>query len=419
MNKILTTLLVMVSAVVTAQENKILTLENCWRLAEENYPLVKKRGLISKSSDYNLSNISRGYLPQFGIYGQATYQSEVTSVPVSIPGIDAPKASKDQYKLYGELNQVLYDGGQIHQQKQTEKARKSVESQKLEVELYGLKERVSNLYFGILIVNDQLLQNELLKSDIQIGIKTVEAQITNGTALRSNADILKAELLRATQQTITLKNNKSAYLEMLGLFTGQELNENTPLETPQTPIFQNEINRPELALYQYQNESLELQKKTISTSNLPRLNLFVQGGVGNPALNIFNDGLDSYYMGGMKLNWNLTGFYTSKKQKEIINLNKLDTEAQKETFLFNTNFTLKQQNAEIAKLNQYVTTDNEIIKLRGNVKKAAFAQLQNGVITANDFLKEVNAENEAVQNKIMHQTELLLAQYNEKITRGL
>ncbi|HMK06217.1 MAG TPA: TolC family protein [Flavobacterium sp.] len=403
-----------------AQEKKVLTLEleQCYRQAQEHYPLTKKRELIAQSKDYSLANISKGYLPQFGVYGQATYQSDVTKIPVSIPGITIPEVNKDQYKLYGELNQVIYDGGAIQQQKRIETSRKAIESEKLEVELYNLKDRINNLYFGILIVDEQLKQNELLKSDIQTGINTVDARIKNGTALRSNADVLKAEYLKVTQQTITLKSNKRAYLDMLGLFINAELDSNTILQKPETPVLASGINRPELKLYQAMNENFELEKKTLNANNLPKLNLFIQGGVGNPALNMFSDGFDSYYIGGIRLSWPLSGFYTQKKQKAILDINKLDTQAQQETFLFNTTHTVRQQNAEITKLQEYLAVDSDIITLRGNVKKSAVAQLQNGVITANDYVREVNAENESIQDKIMHETQLLLALYKQKIITG-
>ncbi|HMI08632.1 MAG TPA: TolC family protein [Flavobacterium sp.] len=418
MKKSLILLFFLTSIGIGAQNLKTLTLEQCWQLAEQNYPLSKKRELISKTREYTLENISKGYLPQFGVYAQATYQSDVTKIPIAIPGVEIPEQNKDQYKAYAEVNQLIYDGGVLQQQKRTEMAHKAVETQKLEVELYNLRERINALYFGILIISEQQKQNELLKDDINIGLKTTEAQIANGTSFRSNADLLKAELLKADQQSITLRNNKKAYLQMLGLFIGSEPDEETVLQKPEAPLVAKSINRPELELYNFQNESLELEKKTINAANLPRLNFFVQGGVGNPALNIFADGFDTYYVGGIRLNWSLSGLYTQKKQKAIIDLNKLDTETQREIFLFNTNQALQQQNAEITKLQEFLAVDGDIISLRNNVKKAALAQLQNGIINTGDYLREVNEENLALQNKSMHETELLLAQYREKTTRG-
>lgn len=400
------------------QERKILKLEDCYALAEENYPLSKKRDLIAKSSEYTIDNIAKGYYPKFDIFGQATYQSDVTKLPVRLPGLEVPILKNDQYRAYAEVNQLIYDGGALKQQKEIVEKQTKVSEQQLKVDLYAVKQRITELYFGILVFEEQLRQNDLLKNDINIGMKTVQAQLTNGTAFRSSLDLLKAEYLKADQIAIGIRNYRKSYLDMLGLFINLELASDTKLETPANVVTSTEIKRPELELFSYRNESLELGKKTIEIQNLPKFNFFVQGGMGNPGLNMLEEGWKGYYIGGVRLNWSLTGLYTDKKQKQIIDISKQQLEVDKEVFLFNTNQSVKQQNAEITKLEEYLVSDNEIITLRNNVKKAALAQLENGVIDSSDYLREVNEENTAMQNKIIHETDLLLAQYRQKLITG-
>lgn len=400
------------------QNDKLLKLKDCYVLAEENYPLSKKRDLIAKSSEFTIDNIAKGYYPRFDVFGQATYQSDVTKLPISLPGVDVPILNKDQYRAYAEVNQLIYDGGNLKQQKEVVKTQTKVSEQQLKVDLYAVKQRITELYFGILVFDEQLHQNDLLKNDINIGIKSVQAQLNNGTAYRSSLDLLKAEYLKADQIAIGIRNYKKAYLDMLGLFINLELSTNTKLETPDNIVNSIEINRPELALFNYRNESLELGKKSVEIANLPKFNFFVQGGYGNPALNVLKEGWKSYYSGGIRLNWSLTGLYTDKKQKQIIDLNKQQIEVDKEVFLFNTHQSIKQQTAEITKLEEYLGSDNEIITLRNNVKKAALAQLDNGVIDSSDYLREVNEANAATQNKIIHETDLLLAKYRQKLITG-
>lgn len=400
------------------QERRFLKLEDCYVLAEENYPLSKKRDLIAKSSEYTIDNIAKGYYPRFDVFGQATYQSDVTQLPFRPPGIEVPILKNDQYRAYAEVNQLIYDGGNLKQQKEIVEKQTKVSEQQLKVDLYAVKQRITELYFGILVFDEQLRQNDLLKNDIKIGMKTVEAQLVNGTAFRSNLDLLKAEYLKADQIAIGIRNYKKAYLDMLGLFINLELHPDTQLETPQNIVNSVEIKRPELELFNYRSESLELTKKSIEIANLPKFNFFVQGGAGNPGLNMLELGWKAYYIGGVRMNWSLTGLYTDKKQKQIIDINKDQLEVDKEVFLFNTNQSVKQQNAEITKLEEYLVSDNEIITLRNNVKKAALAQLENGVIDSSDYLREVNEENTATQNKIIHETDLLLAKYRQKLITG-
>jgi outer membrane protein TolC len=398
-----------------AQSNSI-TLDSCYFLARQNYPLIKQHELISKTSGYTLQNISKGFLPQININGQATYQSDVTQLPKTIPGV--PVLTKDQYKIYAEIDQLVYDGGLINAQKKIQEANTVVDQQKLEVELYKLKDRINQLYFGILLIDEQLKQNGLMKNDLQLALDKINAQIENGTALRSNADILKAELLKVNQQTIELNSNRKAFTEMLGLFINRSLDENLVFVKPENIIPSAEIKRPELLMFDSQSKFFDEQKTLLAARNRPKLSFFVQGGFGKPAFNILSNSFDPFYIGGLRLSFPLTGFYSLKNDRALIDLNNKNIEVQKETFLFNTNIAVKQQNADIVKFQQFLKTDDEIILLRTNVKKAALAQLENGIINSSDYLREVNAEDNARQNKILHQIQLLMAEYNEQNAVG-
>jgi outer membrane protein TolC len=395
-----------------------LTIQTCYQLARRQYPIIKQHDLIQQTNQYSIANIAAGYLPQFAINGQATYQSDVTQIPIKIQGIDIPQISKNQYKLYAELTQTIFDGGLNKQQKKIQNAGAAVEEQSLEVELYKLNDRINQLFFGILLIDEQLKQNTITNKDIEASLSKVAASVANGMALKINADVLNAEIIKNNQRAIELSAMRSAYLSMLEIFTGQDLNENTILEKPQPLLAQTEIHRPELNLYKQQTQLLDAQQNLITAKNLPKLGLFLQGGAGRPALNMLSNTFEPYYLGGVRLNWLLSGFYTSKKEKYIIDIKRKTIELQKETFLFNTNLIDKQQNADIIKWTLLLQTDDNIITLRTNIKNAAAAQLQNGVITGSDYIREVNAEDLAKQNKALHQIQLLLTQYSIKWNTG-
>lgn len=401
-----------------AGQGQSLTLDECYALAEQNYPLIKQRELIVQSKEYSLDNASKGFLPQFVINGQATYQSDVTRLPIESPGLRAPLISKDQYKVYGEASQTLYDGGVIREQKATLDVNAKVDEQKLEVELYKLKERVNQLFFGALMMDEQLKQNNLLIQDLQNGISKTGAAVANGTALKSSLNMLQAELLKAQQRGVELKATRMAYTDMLGLFINRALGDSATLVKPIAPVVEQEIRRPEMQLYLYQDQSTEVQYKMLAARNRPKVSLFLQGGFGRPALNMLDNTLKGYYLGGLRLNWSLSGLYTAKKDRALIDLTKRNIDVQRQTFLFNTNMTLQQQNREAAKYQQLLASDDEIIALRVSVKNAASAQLENGVIDTNDYLREVNAQDQAQQSKILHEIQFLMAQYNQKTTTG-
>lgn len=268
------------------------------------------------------------------------------------------------------------------------------------------------------MVNEQLKQNDLLKQDVQNGIDKEKALLANGVAYRSSVDELTAQMLQTDQSRVELLATRKAYLNMLSLFINQPVDENTKVETPPVPAVSDTISRPELLSYDYQKKIYDLQGKLLITQLMPKFGLFLQGGYARPGLNPLSNNFQWYYIGGLKLSWNFGSLYTLKNQRQLLNLNRQTLDVQKETFLFNTNLTQKQQNSDIDKYLQLIKRDDEIVGLRSSVKNASAAQLENGVLSAHDYITEVNAEDEARQNLILHQIQLLQARYSYQNTTG-
>lgn len=397
---------------INAQET--ITLEKCYQWSRDNYPLIKKQELIKKSEQYTIENALKGWLPQINIVGQATYQNEVTELPIKLPNVSVDPLSKDQYKVYADVSQNIFDGGNIKNQKIIAKAQSEIQSQQIEVELDKLKERINQIYFGILLTDKQLSQLQLTKLDINEGIKKAEAQLKNGVIFRSNLDVLKAELVKNEQREIELKSVKKTYLQMLSFFVKRNLDENTNLQTPEKLLITETNNRSELKLFDAQKMLIAAQKKLVNTKNTPKLGAFFQGGYGKPGFNMLKNEFDTFYMAGVRLNIPISGFYTKKNELQLLNNQSQDVEIQKENFLFNQNFTEIQQKSDLDKIQNLIDKDDELITLRKSIKNASLAQLENGVITTNDYLREVNAEEQAVLNKISHEIQYLLTQYNLK-----
>jgi outer membrane protein TolC len=395
-----------------------ISLEECYEKARANYPLIKQKELVSKSMEYSVANVQTGYLPQLSVNGQATYQSDVTRIPGGFSSIEP--LSKDQYKIYLELNQAIYDGGVTKKNSAIQETVAQVEDQKIEVELYKIKDRVNQIYFGALLINEQQVQNELVRKDLDASLSRMESAVRNGTAFRTNVDILQAEVLKTQQRAVELTAARKSYLDMLGMFIHETLSENTVLQKPIAPVVPTEstITRPEISLYNFQGQLLTAQQQLSNTRVTPRVNLFAQGGYGRPGLNQLLNEFDTYYIGGIRLSWNLGGFYNSGRDRQLLDLNLQSLNQQRETFVFNTNLSLRQQSNEITKLNDLLQIDEKLIDLRTKIKNTAKSQLDNGVITANDYLRELNAEDQAKQNLLVHQIQLLMTQYSQLATSG-
>lgn len=419
MKKILAAILILTGASLVKPQST-LTLDDCYSKARENYPLIKQKEYLAQSRDYSVGNIWRGYFPQINLSGQATYQSDVTSLPIAIPGMKIESLSKDQYKAVADVSQVIYDGGIMGAQADIQKAAAEADDQKIEIELLKVKERINQIFFGILLIDEQIIQTDLIKKDLGSSIDKMSAAFANGTATKPNVDILNAELLKTEQREIEIKSARKAYLEMLGLLINQKLDEDQKFSIPAITNFStgDSINRPELNLYASQEKIIENQKGLTTAKILPKANLFFQGGYGKPTLNMLKNNFDWFYIAGAKLTWSLSNLYTYGNECEINELNKKSVESQMQTFLLNTKISLAQQQNEIEKLNKLIKVDEEIISIRTSVKDASKAQLENGVITSNDFIRELNAEDQAKQNLAIHKIQLLLAQQNYKLTSG-
>ena len=380
-----------------------ITLVQCYTKAKENYPLISQIKLLDATVDYNLDNISKGYLPQISLNGQATYQSDVTSIPINIPGMAISALPKEQYKAYVEIQQGITSNYTIAKQKDVLLANSEIEKQKIEVELYKLRERILDLYFGILLVNSQLDLISLTKKDIEIGIEKVNAAIANGIAFKSSADILQAERISIEQRETELQFKRYGLIVMLNLFTKLDLTENTIFIVPAYPEIIKKITRPELLVFDKQMQMFDAQSKVLTSQNIPKLGLFFQTGYGNPALNMFSNSFDYYYIGGVRFTWNLGGLYTYSKEKDLLKIQKDMVGVQKDVFVFNTTLAANQKNTEVQMYEKLFKSDNEIISLRTKVVENAQVQLENGVITTNDYINYVNARDKAAQNLAIHE----------------
>lgn len=388
-----------------------LSIEECYRKAQANYPLIKQYNLIEQTKEYNLSNASKGYLPQLSLKAKASYQSEVTEIPIDIPGVKS--LSKDQYNATLELNQIVWDGGAIQAKKENIRQEAETEQRNIEVTLYTINDRVNQLFFGILMQDAQIAQNNYITGELQRNSDQIKSYISNGVANQADWDAVKVEILRAEQKNAQLKHNRKAYLDMLSLLTGETIHEGIQLQKPAVnqPVNTN-IQRPEMELYASQIKTMETRNLEVNASLRPKIGLFLTGGYGRPGLNMLENNLSSYYTGGINLSWNIGNFYTRKQSRQIIATSINSIQNQQETFLFNTHLDMTKQTTEIEKYRDLLKYDDSIIELRRSVRKASEVKLANGIITTVDLMRDINAEDLAVQDKIIHETDLLIAIYN-------
>ena len=397
--------------------NAQITLEECQRKTQENYPLVHQYGLVEKTKEYNLENAAKGYLPQFALSAKASYQSEVTEIPVKLPGVDLKGLPKDQYQVMLELQQKIWDGGGIRTQKKQTTAEAEIEKEKLNVDMYALNSRVNDLYFGILLLDEQLKQNALLQDELERNYRQITAYVENGIANQADLDAVAVEQLNARQTESELRVNRKAYAEVLGLLTGRKGIDAERLVKPSVTVEPLEENRrPELSLYESQRQQLSVQEKGLTARYMPKLGVFAQGAYGDPGLNMLKGGFEPYYIAGVRLSWNISDLYTRKNDKRLLAASRDDIDVQEAVFRLNNRMETAQQWRTVEKIDTLMKNDDELIRLRTNIRKSAEAKVANGTLTVTEMLREVTAEDQAKQTKALHEIQRLQALYDIKYT---
>lgn len=422
MKKIMISLaLIMLSSVSRAQ-----TLEECQQAAEKNYPLIKQYGLIAKTTQLTVKNIQKGWLPQLTASAQATYQSAVTTWPESMQtmyqqmGLNMKGLRKDQYKISVDLQQTIYDGGAISSQRNIAQQEGKVQEAQTETNLYQVRRHINEMYFSLLLLNEQIQLNEDVKALLQSSEKKLSAMVKGGTAATSDLDNVRAERLSVEQQNENLKQQKLMLQRMLSVFCGLEVND-TQKPAP-IQIATSVSNRPEMRLYNSQLELTEAKEKALDTQLRPKLGLFVQGFYGYPGLNMFEDMMNRKWslngIVGVKLSWNVSALYTHKNDKARLSAQREMIENAREVFLFNNKLEEIQQNENINRYQTMMKSDDEIIVLRTNVRKAAESKLAHGIIDVISLLREINNENAAKTQQTIHEIDMLKEMYNLKYTNN-
>ena len=403
------------------------TLEECQRAAEQNYPLIRQYGLIEKTTQLTLANIQKGWLPQVSATAQATYQSDVASWPEGMTsmmkgmGIDMKGLKKDQYRVGVDISQTVYDGGAISSQKQIAQEQEQVQLAQNEVSLYQVKKRVNEMYFSLLMLEEQMQLNRDLQELLSGNERKLESMVKRGTAAESDWLNVKAERLNVMQQATTLESNQKMLMEMLSTFCGLEVKD---VQKPDgaSLLASTEGQRPELKLFDAQLRLAEAQEKSLNAALKPRFGLFAQGYYGYPGLNMFEDMMRHQWSWngiiGARITWNIGALYTRKNDKAKLQQQRLLTESNREVFLFNNRLEQIQQNQEIARYRKLMTDDEEIIQLRSAVRKAAESKLAHGNIDVNDLVREINQENAARVQQKMHELEMLKQIYDNAYTKG-
>lgn len=404
---------------ITAYSQQVLTLETCYVLAEENYPLVRQSGLLEEKYKNEIGIIKKGRLPKLDLNAQATYQSDVIQFPMELPNINIEPSNKDQYRATLDANQLIYYGGTIAANSKLKEAELQTQQQQVAVNLYALRTRINQSYFSVLLYQEQTKLLVSKMQELEVRLKEIDAGVKYGTILPSAEQVLRAEILKLEQQISETNFDRKKALKNLSSLISQNLDRNTIIERPEITVFpEHNSERPELTLFDLQQNQLETSKEVISKSNYPHLSGFAQVGYGNPGLNMLDNSFQDFYMFGLKMNWNIFDWGKIKEQKQTVEISKEILATEKETFVLNNSIQIQEAKGDIEKFEEMLQKDDAIIELRKQVLQAATSQFRNGAIRSSEYIIELNNLYEAKIDQELHQTQLSLAKANYKLIKG-
>lgn len=401
-------------------------LQQCKEMARKHYPLIRQYDLISQSHDYTLSNASRAWLPQVGLSAQATYQSDVVKWPeqfesmLAAQGVDMPGLRKDQYKVQIDIQQTIWDGGKSKADKEIAEYEAEQAHMNTEVEMYAVEDRVEDLYFGILLMQEQERQIMDMMERLSNNHEYVKTLVENGVAMQADADAVEVQVLSANQNLLQVKARQQSFRKMLSLFIGEDVGEGELVMPSGVEPIGYESQRPELKMFDSQLSILKSKEKMVDVSLMPKFGLFAQGYYGYPGLNMFENMISSKWslngIVGVRMSWNISGFYLSKTQRQQIENARSNIVLKRDIFTFNNKLQAEQENAEIVRIRTALKDDDRIVELRGNLRAAAEARLEEGVIDMNDLLSKISDESAAKIARSTHEVELMKAIYDLKHT---
>jgi len=389
-----------------------LTIDQCHQLAHDNYPAIKKYNLIEQSCNFTVSNAIKGYLPNIKVSTGVDAFTDIISLPSQLQSATG-NMKNDVADVNVQVNQTLYDGGAIQARKHLSQAQADVDKNRLDVTMYTINDRIDQLFFGILTIDEQIKQNRILQSDLSLNLKTIENMIKGGLANQTDADIIKVEQIKDQQAEKSLRISRQTYLYMLGTFIGRKLDDSTTLEIPEQKDYPLPLQskRPELELYSAQDHLLNVQKESVNAQIRPKLSAFGLGMYHSQVSSLMKNHI---FAAGITLSWNLSALYTHKNDLRNIEIQRQEIANNRETFLFDTNLQSQNVNGKIKDMQQQIEQDKQIIALREGIYSKSIKKVENGTETTNEMVRDINAVNQARQQKAVHEILLLQEIYQLK-----
>lgn len=385
------------------------TLQDCWNGAKVQLPLLQNTHAFAKLDSLEQLVLKTNYFPQLNVKAQATWQSDVTSLEIPISNITMEDPSKEQYKVYLEINQLIWDGGRTKTLRENSRAQYELSKAETNEAFYGVKERVASLYFALMLSQQQIMLTKELISTLENRLEELKSSVMHGIVREAGLYVLQAEKLQAEQSLSNQMLQANGVANMLNVLTGLEITVEWQLEKP-LAVIPNQVNRSQLRVYDLQFQSAEFGMELLKKNRMPMISAFSQAGYGKPGMNMLKDEADSWLLIGAGVSWNIFDWNSSKRKQEKLQVQQEMIDNSREQFLYQISVDEKRITSEIQQFETALLKDDEIIVLRQKITQDCNSQLTQGTVTSSAYVEELYKELSAKISREINKIRLNQAQ---------
>ena len=399
------------AAQVAPQEG--ISLDSLFSLVEKQDPMAEAASIYAGISTARQASIRAGLGPGVRLAGQASWQSDVTSIDLDFPDnlplntadFGFPEMPRETFKLQLEIQQPIYQGGRTRLLAHEASADHQISLAALQQSVSARKAQAMQLFFSIQLLKVSEEVSKAFLKELDARLQVAGASHNHGSLPRYGKQLLEAEKARINQQLTEIRFAEKAARETLVLLAGDTSLAHTSLIRPEIArAIISQWQRPELAIADLRVYKLQLSESLLQASKRPGIAAFSQLGYGKPGLNMFEEDFSPYALAGLKLEWVLWDNYGRRRKQEVLRHQQSLARQEKARLEEGIQASVLRQQAEIEKFTRILQSDEEIVGLREEISRAAAAQLDEGVITPDLY---VQRSNEAYRARLEMETHLI------------
>ena len=381
-------------------------------------PRTRQLQLQAAATELRLRNVAVERLPAFTGFGQLQYQSAVTSIAIPLPGIQIPTPPHYTYDARVEIRQSVLDMSR-RPRTALERAQLVEAQAQIRVALFPLRQEVNDAFFSALLLQERQAQVDAAIVDLVARLAEMRTRFQQGTALPSDTALIAVTILQRQQESVQLRNDRSAAVVRLAEITRRQLSDSAVLALPDleslvgtTSRSLDERRRPEFAQFEATRARISAQSAVQAAQERPRVSMYGRVGYSLPGLDVLNTSAQSYWIGGAQLQWTPFTWGSVAREREALDLQRDIAAASEAAFTNSLSRAGRPLIATMARLDTTIALDERIVALREQIEREAAVRLREAAITAAEFVDRSSDLTAARLLRAQHRVELAQARAN-------